>query len=77
MGSFNYTVASRKRHNETGVFLPPGFEDLNGLQMEMEILWNSMSAKPEVVTKKEKSPTKFAPLPNDGRIVNPYKQARR
>lgn len=71
VGSYNYTVASRKRHQETGTFIPPGFEDLNGLKVELEMLWNSISTQPEIRITRLPSPKRHA-APQAGIVFNPY-----
>jgi hypothetical protein len=71
VGSYNYTVASRKRHQETGVFIPPDFEDLQGLNTELELLWNSLSNKPVIRIKRQSSPKRYA-APQEGSVFNPY-----
>lgn len=71
VGSYNYTVASRKRHHETGTFIPPNVEDLQGLKLELELLWNSLDAQPEIKIKRVASPKRYA-APQAGKIFNPY-----
>jgi hypothetical protein len=75
VGSYNYSVASRKRHHETGTFIPPTFEDVNGLEAEMEMLWNSMSAKPEISIERQSSPARYA-APQGSSVLNPYSRKR-
>ena len=71
IGSYNYTVASRKRHLETGTFLPADFEDLQGLRTELELLWNSLDTQPEIRIQRMPSPKRYA-APADGKVFNPY-----
>ena len=71
IGSYNYTVASRKRHYETGTFIPPDFEDLQGLKAELELLWHSLDTQPEIQIKRAASPKRYA-APADGTVFNPY-----
>jgi hypothetical protein len=72
VGSYDYSVASRKRHHETGTFIPPAFEDVNGLKAEMDMLWNSMGTKSEIRIKRQASPVIYA-APQDSSVLNPYK----
>ena len=71
IGSYNYTVASRKRHLETGTFIPPNFDDLSGLRAELELLWNSLDAQPEIRIGRVPSPKRYA-APPVGTVFNPY-----
>jgi len=75
VGSYNFSVASRKRHHETGTFIPPTFEDLNGLKDEMEMLWNSLSTKPEIKIKRQDSLARYA-APQGSSVRNPYCRKR-
>lgn len=71
VGSYNYSVASRKRHHETGTFISPTFEDFNGLKAEMEMLWNSINTKSETKIMRQASPARYA-APQGSSVLNPY-----
>ena len=71
IGSYNYTVASRKRHYETGTFIPPHNEDFQGLKTELQLLWDSLDAQSEIQI--HRLPLRNA-APRPGTVFNPYSQ---